>query len=80
MVLSICNRILEQDSNVIKIRYKREWEANTCMQCLIKEVSSTKSSTVESPSLSLGIQNGEERFLKKISVKSDRLCSVSVIW
>lgn len=65
---------------MIKIKYRREWKTNTYMQCLTKELSSTSSLTVESPSLSLGIQNSEERFLEKISIKNDRLYSMSVIW
>ena len=50
------------------------------MQCLTKEISTTSSSTAESPSLSLGIQDGEGRFLERIFIKNDVLYSMSVIW
>lgn len=57
-----------------EVGYKREGKTITHVQNLTKEVLSTSSSTIKSPSLSLGIQNGEGRFLKERSfAKNDML-------
>lgn len=57
-----------------KIRYKREWKTNTHMWYLAKQILNSSSLTIVPYSLSLGIDNGEGRFLKeRTSVKSDML-------